>query len=140
MTLRAGLPGPAAVRSGDQVSRSGLRARASPRPLQPSAASQAAGSSRHSSAPAGSRFAAESSRAKGMSWSITTGPRFSRPAVFSTAASGRRSASSAGVLPLDGPPTSACHRIMGSCQVSVTCATTPAPQTPATDASSACTM
>jgi len=67
-------------------------------------------------------------------------PRFSAAVVFSTAAIARRSASSAGALPFDGPPTSACYRITGSLQVSVTCATTPAPQTPATDASDACTM
>ena len=44
MMLMAGLPGPSAVLSGDQVSRSALSWRGSPRPLQPSAASQAAGS------------------------------------------------------------------------------------------------
>ena len=67
MMLMAGLPGPSAVRSGDQVSRSALSWRGSPRPLQPSAASQAAGSSRHSSAPAGRLLAAASSAGRPVS-------------------------------------------------------------------------
>ena len=41
-------------------------------------------------------------------------------------------------LTLDGPPTSACHRITGSLHASVTRADTPWPHRPATAASRAC--
>lgn len=52
--------------------------------------------------------------------------------------SSRRIGASAADLPVDGSPTIACHRTIGSDHAGVTCTRTPAPQTPATPASTAC--
>ena len=122
-----------------QVSRKGPRRLSSRRVLRPSPASHAVGSSRHSSTPC-RRFATAFSSAGNAASETTTGAPPSRASTRSTVPSGRRSHSSAGVLPLDGPPTSACHRMTGSLQASVMRADTPWPHRPATDASSACAM
>ena len=93
-----------------QVSRKGPRRLSSRRLLRPSPASQAVGSSRHSSTPC-RRLATAFSSAGNAASETTTGAPPSRASTRSTVPSGRRSHSSAGVLPQDGPPTSACHRI-----------------------------
>ena len=138
--LTAGLsPRPHGRPIAPQVSRKGPRRLSSRRLLRPSPASQAVGSSRHSSTPC-RRLATAFSSAGNAASETTTGAPPSRAITRSTVPSGRRSHSSAGVLPLDGPPTSACHRITGSLHASVMRADTPWPHRPATDASSACAM
>ena len=54
--------------------------------------------------------------------------------VLDGGTSSRRTAASADDLPLDGPPSKACHSTSGSDQDGVTSAATPAPHTPATAA------
>ncbi len=97
--LTAGLsPRPHGRPIAPQLSRKPPRRLSSRRLLRPSPASQAVGSSRHSSTPC-RRLATAFSSAGNAASETTTGPPPSRASMRSTVPSGRRSQSSAGVLP-----------------------------------------
>jgi hypothetical protein len=118
----------------------GLAAHASRQALPASSANHGAGSSRHSRTPRGlavTALATASSATSAMSVRETppASPAACSPSIV---VSRWRTEASAGDLPLDEAPISACHRTSGSAQPGVTCTAAPAPQRPAAAPSTAC--